>query len=112
MANRPIGWTHIKTVILRNALFSTFPKNNKQFTCVGCQSVIPLNSSRFRMNRKYCYQSATKFSTMFRIGVEVYFTTDTQLTLTPLGADSFAGEHIHFGSEKFPDWPSVKKYLR
>ena len=28
------------------------------------------------------------------------------------GADSFAGEHIHFGTEKFPDWPSVMKYLR
>ena len=28
------------------------------------------------------------------------------------GADSFAGEHIHFRTEKFPDWPSVMKYLR
>ena len=28
------------------------------------------------------------------------------------GADSFAGEHIHFGTEKFPDWASVMKYLR
>ena len=28
------------------------------------------------------------------------------------GAESFAGEHIHFGTEKFPDWPSVMKYLR
>ena len=28
------------------------------------------------------------------------------------GADSFAGEHIHFLTEKFPDWPSVMKYLR
>ena len=28
------------------------------------------------------------------------------------GADSFAGEHIHFGTEKFQDWPAVMKYLR
>ena len=28
------------------------------------------------------------------------------------GADSFSGEHIHFGTEKFPDCPSVMKYLR
>jgi len=27
------------------------------------------------------------------------------------GADKFLGEHIHFGSEKFPDWNSVCKYL-
>lgn len=25
--------------------------------------------------------------------------------------DKFSGEWIHFGSEKFPDWNSVKKYL-
>ena len=67
------GWIHIKTVILRNALLSMFSKNIKQLTYAGCKSEIPPNSSRFRMNRKYCYQSATKFSTMFRIGVEVYF---------------------------------------
>ena len=28
------------------------------------------------------------------------------------GADRFAGEHIHFGSDRFPDWPSVMEYLR
>ena len=27
------------------------------------------------------------------------------------GADRFAGEHIHFGSDRFPDWPSVMEYL-
>ena len=31
---------------------------------------------------------------------------------TKRGADSFAGEHIHFGTEKFPDWPAVMEYLR
>jgi len=75
------GWIHIKTVILRNALLSAFSKNIKQLTYAGCQSEIPPNSSRFRMNRKYCYQSATKFSTMFRIGVEVYFTRSGYFTL-------------------------------
>ena len=74
------GWIHIKTVILRNALLSTFSKNIKQLTSAGYQSEIPPNSSRFRMNRKYCYQSATKFSTMFRIGVEVYFTRSGHFT--------------------------------
>jgi len=68
------GWIHIKTVILRNALLSAFSKNIKQLTYAGCQPEIPPNSSRFRMNRKFCYQNATKFSTMFRVGVEVYFT--------------------------------------
>ena len=27
------------------------------------------------------------------------------------GAGQFTGEHIHFGTEKFPDWDSVLKYL-
>lgn len=27
------------------------------------------------------------------------------------GVDKFCGEHIHFGSKKFPDWKSVLKYL-
>ena len=31
---------------------------------------------------------------------------------TARGADSFVGEHIHFGTKKFPDWQSVMKYLR
>ncbi|SVC08042.1 uncharacterized protein METZ01_LOCUS260896, partial [marine metagenome] len=31
---------------------------------------------------------------------------------TARGADSFVGKHIHFGTKKFPDWPSVMKYLR
>ncbi len=28
------------------------------------------------------------------------------------GAEDFQGEWIHFGSEEFPDWESVLKYLR
>ncbi len=28
------------------------------------------------------------------------------------GADAFAGEHIHFGTERFPDWKAVLTYLR
>lgn len=27
------------------------------------------------------------------------------------GAENFRGEHIHFGTEKFPNWDSVLKYL-
>lgn len=30
---------------------------------------------------------------------------------TKNGADKFEGEHIHFGTPKFPDWKSVMKYL-
>ena len=30
---------------------------------------------------------------------------------TKNGADRFAGEHIHFCTEKFPDWPAVTEYL-
>jgi 5'-nucleotidase len=30
---------------------------------------------------------------------------------TKNGADKFQGEHIHFGTEKFPDWKSVVEYL-
>jgi len=28
------------------------------------------------------------------------------------GADKFCGEHIHFGTEKFPDWASVVTYFK
>lgn len=27
------------------------------------------------------------------------------------GVEQFKGEHIHFGTEKFPDWDAVLKYL-
>lgn len=27
------------------------------------------------------------------------------------GVDKFRGEHIHFGTEKFPDWKTVSAYL-
>jgi 5'-nucleotidase len=27
------------------------------------------------------------------------------------GVEKFAGEHIHFGTERFPDWNAVCKYL-
>ena len=30
---------------------------------------------------------------------------------TKNGVDRFAGEHIHFGTERFPDWPAVVAYL-
>ena len=30
---------------------------------------------------------------------------------TKNGAGQFAGEHIHFGTDKFPDWKSVMEYL-
>jgi 5'(3')-deoxyribonucleotidase len=28
------------------------------------------------------------------------------------GADKFQGEHIHFGTDKFPNWESVVNYLK
>ena len=28
------------------------------------------------------------------------------------GADKFTGEHIHFGTEKFPNWKRVVEYLK
>lgn len=31
---------------------------------------------------------------------------------TKNGAGRFAGEHVHFGTEAFPDWPAVVAYLR
>ena len=30
---------------------------------------------------------------------------------TANGAAQFKGEHLHFGTSKFPDWASVVKYL-
>ncbi|MEM8715084.1 MAG: hypothetical protein AAGE92_04805 [Cyanobacteria bacterium P01_G01_bin.4] len=30
---------------------------------------------------------------------------------TKNGADRFPGEHIHFGTETFPDWDAVRTYL-
>ena len=55
------GGSILKPGIFGNCVFATFSKNIKHLTFAGCQSEIPPNSSRFRMNRKYCYQSATKF---------------------------------------------------
>ena len=31
---------------------------------------------------------------------------------TKWGADQFVGEHILFGSARFPDWPAVVRYLK
>jgi 5'(3')-deoxyribonucleotidase len=31
---------------------------------------------------------------------------------TKNGADRFPSEHIHFGTEQFPDWNSVVSYLK
>lgn len=31
---------------------------------------------------------------------------------TKNGADKFKGEHIHFGTEKFPNWEAVVRYLK
>jgi 5'(3')-deoxyribonucleotidase len=31
---------------------------------------------------------------------------------TTNGAADFEGEHIHFGTDEFPDWPSVLAYLK
>jgi 5'(3')-deoxyribonucleotidase len=28
------------------------------------------------------------------------------------GVDQFEGEHIHFGTEKFPDWKTILEYLK
>jgi hypothetical protein len=28
------------------------------------------------------------------------------------GVDRFAEEHIHFGTEDYPDWKTVTEYLR
>ncbi len=67
-----------KTGILGNCVFATFSKNIKQLTYVGCQSEIPPNSPQFRMNRKYCYQSATKFSM-------VYLKKDVEKYLSRMG---------------------------
>lgn len=30
---------------------------------------------------------------------------------TKRGVDKFVGEHIHFGTGRFPDWPAVVEYL-
>jgi len=31
---------------------------------------------------------------------------------TKNGAEQFIGEHIHFGTDRFPDWTAVSTYLR
>ena len=30
---------------------------------------------------------------------------------TKRGVDRFVGEHVHFGTVRFPDWPTVRDYL-
>jgi len=71
------GWIHIKTVILRNALLSTFSKNIKQLTFAGCQSEIPRNSSQLL---SIPYESEDLLPICYQIfegvpdkGVEKYF---------------------------------------
>jgi len=63
------GWIHIKTVILRNALLSAFSKNIKQLTYAGCQSEISSQLLLIQYESEdllpICYQSATKFPTVF-----------------------------------------------
>lgn len=31
---------------------------------------------------------------------------------TKNGVDRFDGQHVHFGTDRFPDWPTVVAYLR
>jgi len=31
---------------------------------------------------------------------------------TKNGSGEFGGEHIHFGTDKFPDWKTVVRYLK
>jgi hypothetical protein len=31
---------------------------------------------------------------------------------TRRGVDRFEGEHVHFGTERFPNWATVLEYLR
>ena len=64
------GGSILKTGIFGNCVFATFSKNIKQLTYAECNSEIPPNSYRFRMNRKYCYQI---FEGAPDKGVEKYF---------------------------------------
>ena len=50
------GGSILKPGILGNCVFARFSKDIKHLTLAGCQSEIPINSSRIRMNLKYCYQ--------------------------------------------------------
>jgi hypothetical protein len=72
-------------------VFATFSKNIKDLTFAGCRSEIPFNSFQFPTNRKYCYQSATKFSTMSWVGVKVYFTRSGYFTLMVSNCEELVG---------------------
>ena len=97
-----------KTGILGNCVFATFSKNIKQLTYAGCQSEIPLNSSRFRMNRKFYYQSATKLPTLFKYLYPIIFSSVTFVLNGKLG------NYIPLSSLSIRSSQSVctKKYLK
>ena len=50
------GGSILKPGILGNCVFARFSKDIKHLIFAWCQSEIPINSSRIRMNRNYCYQ--------------------------------------------------------
>jgi len=41
----------------------------------------------------------------------LYIDMDNVLVDFMSAVDKFGGEHIHFGTERFPDWKSVTEYL-
>lgn len=60
--------------------------------------------------KKYLGQHAYKrliLSHNKHLNVGAYLIDDR----TANGADRFTGEHIHFGTDRFPDWVSVLTYL-
>lgn len=60
--------------------------------------------------KKYLGKSAYKRLTLSHnkhLNIGDYLIDDR----TDNGAGQFRGEHIHFGSKKFPDWKAVLSYL-
>ena len=66
---------------------------------------------KLRWVKKYLGNAAYKriiFSHHKNLNIGDYLIDDR----TKNGAAEFVGEHIHFGTEKYPDWTSVVTYLK
>ena len=104
------GWIHIKTVILRNALLSTFSKNIKQLTYAGCQSEIPLNSSQLLSTPlSIPYESEDLLPICYQISygvpekcVEVDFTRIGDFTWRESDCEELVGE-VNYTTEYVTD---------
>lgn len=100
---KPIEWAieafHILSIHFDTYILSTSPWNNDSAP-----------TDKLRWVKKYLGNVAYKrliLSHHKNLNIGDYLIDDR----TKNGADRFRGEHLHFWTEKFPNWDSVLDYL-